>query len=448
IGAVRDSYRRSQDVRERRRLEVIWDPATAPSSGSTPAGPHAAKAATVAVGGVGAVRLPKRFREVVAVDHDLPPLAVQMGPSSVLAGARQAGGLAAKSASSATPKKGQAKGGEEGEEEEEEAGGKQMLDHLPPATYDPEQFTLLKMYNVDAVLLQTVLSGLTDAQVELPFKLSPAEWDIITQVPHPPAPTILLGRSGTGKTTCAVYRIWVQWLRSYKEWVPGTRAIAAAAAQDAAIAAGDVEGAVAAGEAAAKALGRATVFVTASGTLKEQVRRAFRRMQMAAMPPEEYQAAEAAGQKTYHSMADVPFEAFPLFLSSRQYLHMLDGSLEAPFFRRRRDGSIVQEAEADEVDQDSADVVVDLDFGQGDDEEGDEEEEEGGAVGQTGLDFDDGFDDEPQGGDGMGMDETETGGEEGDAAEGDAAAALAGRVSVKREVTYNFFVAEMWDKVT
>ncbi|GFH29654.1 hypothetical protein HaLaN_28349, partial [Haematococcus lacustris] len=39
-----------------------------------------------------------------------------------------------------------------------------MLDHLPPATYDPEQFTLLKMYNVDAVLLQTVLSGLTDAQ--------------------------------------------------------------------------------------------------------------------------------------------------------------------------------------------------------------------------------------------------------------------------------------------
>ncbi|GFH29627.1 uncharacterized protein HaLaN_28316, partial [Haematococcus lacustris] len=110
IGAVRDSYRRSQDVRERRRLEVIWDPATAPSSGSTPGGPHASKAVTVAAGGVGAVRLPKRFREVVAVDHDLPPLAVQMGPSSVLAGARQAGGLAAKSASTATPKKGMAKG--------------------------------------------------------------------------------------------------------------------------------------------------------------------------------------------------------------------------------------------------------------------------------------------------------------------------------------------------
>ncbi len=104
------------------------------------------------------------------------------------------------------------------------------------------------MYNVDTVLLQTVLQGLTDAQVgapprptlrtlgscsrpssrplsvaavpaclracvllawrqvELPFKLSPTEWDIITSAPQPPCSTILLGRSGTGKTTCAVYR--------------------------------------------------------------------------------------------------------------------------------------------------------------------------------------------------------------------------------------------------
>ncbi len=43
-------------------------------------------------------------------------------------------------------------------------------------------------------------------QVELPFKVSPVEWDIIIRAKEPPRSIILLGRSGTGKTTCAVYR--------------------------------------------------------------------------------------------------------------------------------------------------------------------------------------------------------------------------------------------------
>jgi hypothetical protein len=68
-------------------------------------------------------------------------------------------------------------------------------------------------------------------------------------------------------------RIWVNWLRGYKEWVPGSRAIAAAAALDAALSAGhSAEEAVAASESAAKALGGAVVFITASATLMEQVR--------------------------------------------------------------------------------------------------------------------------------------------------------------------------------
>jgi hypothetical protein len=80
-------------------------------------------------------------------------------------------------------------------------------------------------------------------QVELPCKLSPTEWEIITRVPDPPSSIILLGRSGTGKTTCAVYRMWSKWLSGYKEWVPGSRLAAAAAAADAAAAAGANQGA-------------------------------------------------------------------------------------------------------------------------------------------------------------------------------------------------------------
>lgn len=67
-------------------------------------------------------------------------------------------------------------------------------------------------------------------------------------------------------------RIWVNWLRGYKEWVPGSRAVAAATASDAALAAGhSAEGAAAAAESAAKALAGAVIFVTASATLMVQV---------------------------------------------------------------------------------------------------------------------------------------------------------------------------------
>lgn len=142
----------------------------------------------------------------------------------------------------------------------------------------------------------------------------------------------------------SVRRIWIQWLRSYKEWVPGTDAVAAAAAADAVKAAGgtEEEASAAAVAAAEDARGGNIIFVTASATLKEQVRKAFRRMQAAAMPPAEYRDAEAAGRATYHSMSDVPREAFPLFLSARQYLHMLDATLPQPFFRRRPNGAILQ----------------------------------------------------------------------------------------------------------
>jgi hypothetical protein len=63
---------------------------------------------------------------------------------------------------------------------------------------------------------------------------------------------------------------------------------------------------------------------TLSILVSVQVRKAFRRMQAAAMPPDEFRLAQAAGRATYHSLAAVPPEAFPLFLSSKKYLHMLE----------------------------------------------------------------------------------------------------------------------------
>ena len=49
-------------------------------------------------------------------------------------------------------------------------------------------------------------------EVDFPFRVSPSELTIIENDPDPPCSTVLVGRSGTGKTTCAVYKMWFRWL--------------------------------------------------------------------------------------------------------------------------------------------------------------------------------------------------------------------------------------------
>ena len=48
--------------------------------------------------------------------------------------------------------------------------------------------------------------------MDWPFRVSEAEQRIIEL--QSPSSIILLGRSGTGKTTCAVFRMWSRWYTS------------------------------------------------------------------------------------------------------------------------------------------------------------------------------------------------------------------------------------------
>ena len=77
------------------------------------------------------------------------------------------------------------------------------------------------------------------------------------------------------------------------------------------------------------------MFVTASAALRAQVAAAFRRLQAAVLPPAEAAVAAAAAAVEYHTFSCIPDEAFPLFLSNQQYLRMLDGTVQQPFFRNR-----------------------------------------------------------------------------------------------------------------
>lgn len=54
---------------------------------------------------------------------------------------------------------------------------------------------------------------------------------------------------------------------------------------------------------------------------------------MAVLSRPEQAVVMAARAQQYHSLMDIPDEAFPLFLTSKQWLSMLDATVSTPFLR-------------------------------------------------------------------------------------------------------------------
>lgn len=54
---------------------------------------------------------------------------------------------------------------------------------------------------------------------------------------------------------------------------------------------------------------------------------------MAVLSPSEQAQVIAARSWQYHSFREVPDEAFPLFLSSKQWMAMLDATVPDPYLR-------------------------------------------------------------------------------------------------------------------
>ncbi|PSC71609.1 TPR and ankyrin repeat-containing 1-like isoform A [Micractinium conductrix] len=198
--------------------------------------------------------------------------------------------------------------------------------HFPPASTEADSYTVLKFHPLDDAMLHAVMTNEGQTEVDFKFRLSPEETEIVERIPQPPQSLILLGRSGTGKTTCAVFRMFDRWRRAFE--------------------AGDT---------------LHQVFVTVSATLKEQVAKAFVRLRngLPAVTPDRAAAYAAAAAQPHHSFRGLPEEAWPLFLSAKQYMHMLDGTLRTPFFKRRADGGFYYESEARD-DEDGMSQLVDL----------------------------------------------------------------------------------------
>lgn len=88
--------------------------------------------------------------------------------------------------------------------------------HYPPASWKSNQYTLVKFYEMSSTVANLLTSSADRASleeinssVEIPFKLTGEEFEVInaTGPNGQRCSTLLIGRSGTGKTTCCVYKM-------------------------------------------------------------------------------------------------------------------------------------------------------------------------------------------------------------------------------------------------
>ncbi|XP_052083768.1 TPR and ankyrin repeat-containing protein 1-like isoform X3 [Mytilus californianus] len=79
----------------------------------------------------------------------------------------------------------------------------QIITLYPPANSNDNEYTTIKFYTFSS---NVAFSILHERKGEFPFRVTDLEYHIIN-LPFT-APVVVIGRSGTGKTTCCIYRLW------------------------------------------------------------------------------------------------------------------------------------------------------------------------------------------------------------------------------------------------
>ncbi|XP_067665654.1 uncharacterized protein [Haliotis asinina] len=231
---------------------------------------------------------------------------------------------------------------------------------FPPASPDPREYHILKFYAFTSALVNIVLSNMIK-KADLPFKVTDKEHAIIHLSGE--APILLLGRSGTGKTTSCLYRLWTNFIaywRLFQEtgvpFIPRLEWIFAALAEDneggnpeddeqaATPEADDVQPSFERqDEEEDRDYGEYDhlhqIFVTKNPVLCTEVHKNFYELCRACDETADH--VETEHQEIPPRLQDVEDLSYPLFLTSKQLLMMLDGSLGEPyFFERNKDGSL------------------------------------------------------------------------------------------------------------
>ncbi|CAE6946718.1 TRANK1 [Symbiodinium natans] len=208
---------------------------------------------------------------------------------------------------------------------------------LPSELQDSDVLSLRKFYSLDwrtvrSILLDDEEEGQLAAGEQFMLRTSKQEDAVIQK----PGPNIVIGRSGSGKTLCCLYRMFHRYL---DYWNKSTQAGGAPLLPSGS---SDVH------------CHLNQVFVTHSAGLANKVLEYFTNMQQKSQEslPTTRGALQRSGllEQSRHPDSISRVKTFPLFVTFRKFLIMVDGSLQNPFFPRRSTGIVhpdkVTQAEA------------------------------------------------------------------------------------------------------
>ena len=165
--------------------------------------------------------------------------------------------------------------------------------------------TATKFYSCSSEFVASLLSK-NDEQKDFPFKEWPDEYDVINMPVG--QPILLLGRSGTGKSICCLYRMW----NLFKNYWKKVNDVNLSAANESSL---------------------HQIFITKSKHLCDYTKECFYNMAASQEYLKEHIKHEK--KKLPNVLSKVSDLSYPLFLTSREFFVLLDNSLDgAHFFPR------------------------------------------------------------------------------------------------------------------
>ncbi|NXN99379.1 TRNK1 protein, partial [Rhinopomastus cyanomelas] len=258
-----------------------------------------------------------------------------------------------------------------------------MPEYFPPASSAELEFNIIKFHSFSTNMALNIINEV-HSSVEYPFRVGELEYAVIDLNPKPMEPIILIGRSGTGKTTCCLYRLWKKF---YSYWEKSTLADGPLlerqtwqqrqcsevekggieqeesklkqdnddsseeqASEDETDSEEEKVPADTTGAELNSCEGNQTcstepssnlehlhqVFVTKNPVLCQEVQKNFIELSKSSKLTSHFKPLEP----NVHRVQDIKDENFPLFVTSKQLLLLLDASMPEPFFPRNEDGSL------------------------------------------------------------------------------------------------------------
>ena len=301
----------------------------------------------------------------------------------------------------------------------------------PAGSTKDDEYNVITFYSFDSSFVKSMLEG-DNARRDFPFKEWPKEHDIIN-MPQGRVSILLLGRSGTGKTTCCLYRLWNQF-QTYWAQVVLANGEPCFPQKPLAIlqnekkqnmndsGSSDDEDADAASvnsdddDASTEGLPLPMqhfhqVFITKNYVLCAQMKKRFYDLAAGSEIAEQHMDYEES--EIPASLSDIEDHAYPLFLTARQFFVLLDNSLrdQMAFFQRDGEGRLAEKIISSDYDHEDPDTLLDL-------EESDSEDE---------IDEDSDFDDEVF---------------------KKQPATEKKRLPQRREITASYFAEKVWPKIS